>query len=161
MRYGILLSRKHINTDKFYTIDLICAGPLPTKIHAAFVDELEKKYHSRLTSFNSRYKKEGWLVLFGIAGILINRNSWCWCAIACLTIMFCFSFALESKHTILNIFVVWLSGQSFYIYLSHLMAFDLSWFIVDRFTALTGIAKYAVWGFHRIYLPDRSMYEYG
>ena len=50
-----------INTDKLYTIDLICHGPMSPKVASQFLDTLEKKYGSKVIDFNVRYKKTGWV----------------------------------------------------------------------------------------------------
>lgn len=31
------------------------------EVHRKFIEDLEKKYKSRVVSFNERYKKEGWV----------------------------------------------------------------------------------------------------
>ena len=49
-----------INTDKLYTIDLVCHGPTLPKVAEEFLDGLEKRYQSRVIDFTVRYKKIGW-----------------------------------------------------------------------------------------------------
>ncbi|MCD7889282.1 MAG: acyltransferase [Oscillospiraceae bacterium] len=102
-------------------------------------------------------------LLFGIAGILIERNSWAWCAITCIIIAIFSLHKLDIKSQTVSRFVKWLSGQSFYIYLAHMMAFNLSLFIVDKFDSLTGSIKYVAWGGYCNFarLCDCRMYEFG
>lgn len=46
--------------DNLITCELICHGPMYSKIHAEYIDYLEKRYKSRLTFFSCRYKNEKW-----------------------------------------------------------------------------------------------------
>ena len=54
-------NRKNIKMDNLYTIDILCHGPVSREVHRKFIEDLEKKYKSRVVSFNERYKKEGWV----------------------------------------------------------------------------------------------------
>lgn len=49
-----------INTEKLFTIDILCHGPAANGVHEKYVTALEEKYASRLTDFTIRYKKDGW-----------------------------------------------------------------------------------------------------
>lgn len=53
-----------IATDNLYTVDLICHGTTLEKVHTDYISMLEKRYKSRLSYFNVRYKKNGWLPPF-------------------------------------------------------------------------------------------------
>lgn len=51
---------KNVSTEKLYTIDILCHGPVPALVHQRFVEDLEKKYRSKVISFTSRSKRDGW-----------------------------------------------------------------------------------------------------
>lgn len=51
---------KNVSTEKLYTIDILCHGPVPVMVHQRFVEDLEKKYRSKVASFASRSKRDGW-----------------------------------------------------------------------------------------------------
>lgn len=62
---GVAALKKYIELQKIedkylYTIDLICHGPMFDEIQKKFIQQLEDKYHSKVCSFSSRYKKHGW-----------------------------------------------------------------------------------------------------
>lgn len=50
----------HVDETNLYAIDILCHGPSAKGVHKYFVEELEKKYDSKLTYFTIRYKKDGW-----------------------------------------------------------------------------------------------------
>ena len=50
----------NVDTSNLYTADLICYGPAPLEVHTQYMDTLEQRYKSRLTSFTVRHKKDGW-----------------------------------------------------------------------------------------------------
>lgn len=50
-----------IDVSNLYTIDLICHGPTNSNVQKKYIEELESKYKSKVTNFNLRYKKEGWV----------------------------------------------------------------------------------------------------
>ena len=52
---------KKINTNSLYFAEILCHGPTTSKVHKMFINSLEKHYKSRITSFNVRYKKCGWV----------------------------------------------------------------------------------------------------
>lgn len=54
------LDKRNVNTDRLYTIDLICHGPTYPEVQADFLNMLENKYNSQIIDFSVRYKKEGW-----------------------------------------------------------------------------------------------------
>lgn len=47
------------STKNLTTAELICHGPTSPKVAEEFVHALERKYQSRVVSFNVRYKKDG------------------------------------------------------------------------------------------------------
>jgi hypothetical protein len=51
---------KGINTEKLYTIDILCHGPVSALAYKRFIDDLENKYKSKITEFTCRSKKYGW-----------------------------------------------------------------------------------------------------
>ena len=51
---------KNINTDKLFTVDLICFGATSQEVHRQYVEALEKKFHSKIVNFTVRGKKKGW-----------------------------------------------------------------------------------------------------
>lgn len=61
------LEKQNLDLANFFTIDVLCSGPVPAKIHELFIDELEKKYKSKLISFASRTKKNSWMPYYLIA----------------------------------------------------------------------------------------------
>lgn len=57
--------KKYIRAEKIsdlnlYTIDVICHGPMPQIIADDFINMLEKRYKSKIISFNVKCKKHGW-----------------------------------------------------------------------------------------------------
>ena len=54
------IASKGIIADNLFTADLICYGPVIREVHAQFIDFLERKYKSRITSFTARRKIQGW-----------------------------------------------------------------------------------------------------
>ena len=61
------LKVKEINTSNLFTVDLICFGPTSPEVHKQYVEYLEKKYNSKITSFTVRGKKRGWVPPYIIA----------------------------------------------------------------------------------------------
>jgi len=58
---GVLRHRcekEAVDTQKLLTVDLICQGPPDSGVLNAFVEGLEKKYHSRVVQMSMRYKKD-------------------------------------------------------------------------------------------------------
>ena len=51
---------KHINTDKLYTVEILCHGPTTAEVHKQYIKNLEKEYNSKIIDFTVRYKKKGW-----------------------------------------------------------------------------------------------------
>ena len=51
---------KNAPTEKLYTVDVLCHGPMGAAAHRGFIEDLEKKYHSPVVSFTSRSKEHGW-----------------------------------------------------------------------------------------------------
>ncbi len=52
---------ENVDTTNLYTVDLICHGPAPEKVHTDYVEWLKKRFNSDIKSFSVRYKKEGWV----------------------------------------------------------------------------------------------------
>lgn len=50
----------NIDTTNLYTVDLICHGTTLNEVASQYIDSLEKKYKSKITDLNVRYKKRGW-----------------------------------------------------------------------------------------------------
>lgn len=46
--------------ENLYTIDLICHGPTYAEVQKQYVEQLESRFNSKITSFSVRYKKKGW-----------------------------------------------------------------------------------------------------
>ncbi len=53
-------SNKNIDTSNLYTVNLICHGPTYKEVHVQYIDSLERKFNSKLTSFSVRYKRGKW-----------------------------------------------------------------------------------------------------
>ena len=49
------------NHERLLTVDLVCHGTPSYKMFRAFLDYLENKYDTKITDFNFRSKKHGWL----------------------------------------------------------------------------------------------------
>lgn len=47
-------------TDNLFLIDLICAGPTRSEVAKSFIEEIEKKFKSKVVDFSVKYKKYGW-----------------------------------------------------------------------------------------------------
>ena len=50
-----------IDDVNLFTIELICVGTTMQEAHSIYIQEMEKKYRSKIKKLNVRYKKEGWL----------------------------------------------------------------------------------------------------
>ena len=55
-----ILEKQGTDCSRLYTIDLICHGPTFPQIQQAYVEDLEKRFDSKMRSFSVRYKKRGW-----------------------------------------------------------------------------------------------------
>lgn len=51
---------RNIDTENLFTVDILCHGPLDKLIHKKYIEDLEKKYKSKVIDFKSRSKKYGW-----------------------------------------------------------------------------------------------------
>ncbi len=47
--------------DNLITCELICHGPVKTKVHTEYIDYLEKRFNSKIKDFSVRKKKGTWL----------------------------------------------------------------------------------------------------
>lgn len=47
-----------------YTCELICHGPTSEKVQKQYLEMLERKFKSKITEYNVRYKKNGWTPLY-------------------------------------------------------------------------------------------------
>ena len=47
-------------SESLYTIELICDGVVPSKIHEEYIDYLERKFLSKVVDLNVRDKRYGW-----------------------------------------------------------------------------------------------------
>ena len=54
------LSKNNIDDRLLVCVDLICHGPTSPKVAKEYVESLEKRYHSKITNFNVRYKNPYW-----------------------------------------------------------------------------------------------------
>lgn len=54
------LKKNNVNTDKLYLVDLICHGPTDPVVAKEYIENLEKRFKSKVVDFNVRYKKKGW-----------------------------------------------------------------------------------------------------
>lgn len=52
--------KNQISTNNLYTVDILCHGPMAAVVHQRYIEDLEKKYKSKVVEFISRSKKEGW-----------------------------------------------------------------------------------------------------
>ena len=59
---ALLKSLDNHGTDRseLYTMDLICHGPTYAEVQKQYVEQLESRFQSEITSFSVRYKKKGW-----------------------------------------------------------------------------------------------------
>ena len=57
------LAAKGTDTSRLFTAELVCYGPALPEVHRQYVDGLEAKYNSRVTSFTVRHKAKGWTPL--------------------------------------------------------------------------------------------------
>lgn len=55
------LKNKNVDITNLYTVDLICHGPTTQEVYERFFSSLEERFKSRITYFNMRYKKHGWI----------------------------------------------------------------------------------------------------
>ena len=55
------LKANSVDASRLFTADLICFGPAILEIHIQFIEKLEARYHSRITSFTVRHKAKGWV----------------------------------------------------------------------------------------------------
>lgn len=53
------ISRLFGANENLFVVSLVCHGPTSPEVLKQFTDDLEERYHSRLTAFSMRYKKEG------------------------------------------------------------------------------------------------------
>ena len=54
------LKKLNISTEHLLCVDLICHGPTYSEIAKEFIDDLEKKYKSKIIKFSVRYKNPYW-----------------------------------------------------------------------------------------------------
>ncbi len=54
------LEKRQADRTNLYIVDLICHGPTYSEIQKEFVENLEKKYKSKVVEFSVRYKHTGW-----------------------------------------------------------------------------------------------------
>lgn len=68
------MAASNVDTFRLYTADLICYGPALPEVHAKYIDALERRYHSRVTSFTVRHKLKGWTPPYILAGFADGRT---------------------------------------------------------------------------------------
>ena len=54
------LIKEKVSEEHLYVCDILCHGPLQTKIYIGYVDYLEKKYNAKISMLSMRVKNEGW-----------------------------------------------------------------------------------------------------
>lgn len=54
------VEKNRINDEKLYLIDILCHGPLPSKVLEKYIDQLESRFHSSVVSFEMKKKVVGW-----------------------------------------------------------------------------------------------------
>lgn len=54
------VKKNHICDDKLYLVDILCHGPLPAKVLEKYIDQLEKEFQSKVTTFEMKKKVTGW-----------------------------------------------------------------------------------------------------
>lgn len=55
------ITKKQIKDTDLYLVELICHGPTITPVLEQYIDNLEKKFKSKVKAFNVRYKNPYWL----------------------------------------------------------------------------------------------------
>lgn len=71
------ISVSKCNSDKLYTVELLCDGVVPEKVQETFVEELEHKYSSKVVEFTLRDKKDGWQLYNAYAKFEDGREFYC------------------------------------------------------------------------------------
>ena len=54
------VEKNRINDEKLYLIDILCHGPLPSKVLGKYIDQLESQFQSPIVSFDMKKKIVGW-----------------------------------------------------------------------------------------------------
>lgn len=54
------INKKNIDTEKLWTVDVVCHGTPPEKFWEEWIRYLERKNNSKLKNFSFRYKPGGW-----------------------------------------------------------------------------------------------------
>lgn len=52
--------KNNINDEKLYLVDILCHGPLPSKVLEKYIDQLENRFQSKVTIFEMKKKVTGW-----------------------------------------------------------------------------------------------------
>lgn len=55
-----IVNAENCSSERLYIIELLCDGVVPQKVQEKYIEELEKRYASKVTRFNLRHKKYGW-----------------------------------------------------------------------------------------------------
>ena len=56
----VYLDRQAVDTEKLFTVDLICHGPTYPEVQKDYVETLEAKYGAPVKEFSTRCKAKGW-----------------------------------------------------------------------------------------------------
>lgn len=54
------IKKNNIDDEKLYLIDVLCHGPLPAKVLEKYIEQLEKRFRSKVTAFEMKKKVTGW-----------------------------------------------------------------------------------------------------
>ena len=84
-------------------------------------------------------------LLIAVSGLMVDRNAWTWAALSAMAIMLFEAVDLKSKSDMWNRFILKVSNLSMYIYLAHLMSFDICWNILNRIDNLSLFRRYFIW----------------
>ena len=59
-----LAERSSVDTDRLFTVELLCGGITDDIVHEQYICNLEKIYKSKIVAFSVRYKRDGWTPLY-------------------------------------------------------------------------------------------------
>ncbi len=72
-----VLNKRNVKYDQsLFTVDLICHGPTSPDVAKQFIDELEKRYRSKVVGFSVRYKNPNWVPPY-LRAVFENGNEYC------------------------------------------------------------------------------------
>ncbi len=88
----------------------------------------------------------GFFLMVAVLGLIINRNAWVWGALTGMAILIFDCIELKSKNELWNRIISAISNYSLYIYLVHLMSFDISRHVVNSINNISIYIQYILWG---------------